>query len=337
MPQFIQHRLLVCAETYDVYRRLRTKHLGAEVRGFIFKQTDPRLKGIAAEASELGRNTMPKNATGKSSDGTTATGATNEGSNENQSKSAGSGSSTLPGADAVKQVASQAKDTATNLLGQVKGQAASQVDQQKQTLASGIQTVAQAFQTMGEELRKKEAGPVGDYAAEIGQAIGGQVEQVATYLRERDLTQLLSETEGFARRSPAVFLGGAFVVGLAASRFLKSSRSSSSTSSGAANPSSGATPGAQLALPPASTPSISATSVSATPPSVTAASPTPASTVVTSPTSASSPSASTGSSIPAEFPFGPSRTSPTQPGATASETTVTGTVPKSSSPGTTGR
>jgi hypothetical protein len=50
------------------------------------------------------------------------------------------------------------------------------------------------------------------------------VERVANYLRERDFHQLVNDAEDFARRSPAVFLGSAFVLGLAASRFLKSSR-----------------------------------------------------------------------------------------------------------------
>ncbi len=279
---------------------------------------------------------MPKNATPKSSDASSAMGATNEGSNESQSKSAGSGSSTLPGADAVKQAASQAKDTATSLLSQVRGQAASQVDQQRQTLASGIQAVAQAFQTMGQELRQKESGPIGDYAAQIGEAIGGQVEQVATFLRERDLNQLLSDTESFARRSPAVFLGSAFVLGVAASRFLKSSRSSSSTAGGVVSGSGPTTPGAQLALPPASTPS-STTSVS-TPSATARPTPTPSTTAPVTTTTATSPTPATTtpgtpeSSLPPEFPFGPSRITPSQSGATG-----TGTMPKPSSTGTTGR
>jgi hypothetical protein len=39
----------------------------------------------------------------------------------------------------------------------------------------------------------------------------------------------VDEVENFARRRPAMFLGGAFLLGLAATRFLKSSRQSHSS------------------------------------------------------------------------------------------------------------
>ncbi len=162
------------------------------------------------------------------------------------------GSATVAGVmDSAKQAASQAKETASHVLDQAKDHASSRVDEQKQNLASGMQAVAHAFQSMGEELRKKEQGPVADYAAEIGQAIGGQVEQLASYLRDRDIKQLVAETENFARRSPALFLGGAFAIGFAASRFLKSSRPAAPA---AQLPASLSTPATQLALPPASMP-----------------------------------------------------------------------------------
>ena len=47
---------------------------------------------------------------------------------------------------------------------------------------------------MGEDLRKQEQGPVAQYAAEIGDAVGGQVDRFASYLNGRDIHQLLSET-----------------------------------------------------------------------------------------------------------------------------------------------
>lgn len=126
--------------------------------------------------------------------------------------------------DSAKQAASQAKEAASHVMDQAKDQATSRVDQQRQTLASSLQSVAHAFQSMGERLRHQEPGPVGQYAAEMGQAMGGQVERLAQYLQGREVHQLVTDVEGFARRSPATFLGGAFVLGLAASRFLKSSR-----------------------------------------------------------------------------------------------------------------
>lgn len=157
----------------------------------------------------------------------------------------------------VSGMVDSAKQAGAHVLDQAKDQAASHADQQRQTLASGIQAVAQAFQSMGDDLRNKEQGPVAKYAAEMGRAIGGQVEQVANYLKDRDVHQLIDDTEDFARRSPAVFLGSAFVLGLVASRFLKSSRPAlGEAATGTTNPGPN-TPGAQLALPPASTPRTS--------------------------------------------------------------------------------
>ena len=54
-----------------------------------------------------------------------------------------------------------------------------------------------------------------------------QVERLSEYVRERDVVQIAGDVEKFARREPALFLGGAFVLGLCAARFLKSSAQSS--------------------------------------------------------------------------------------------------------------
>ncbi|MBV9950087.1 MAG: hypothetical protein JOZ69_24820, partial [Myxococcales bacterium] len=49
------------------------------------------------------------------------------------------------------------------------------------------------------------------------------VERASAYLRERQLRDVMRDVEGYARREPALFFGGAFALGLLASRFLKSS------------------------------------------------------------------------------------------------------------------
>ena len=149
-------------------------------------------------------------------------------------------------AESAKQAATQAKEAAGRVIDQAKDQATSRADEQRQTVASGLQAVAQSFRSMGEDLRKQEQGPVAQYAAELGNAVSGQVERLAKYLNGRNVHQLISDTEDFARRSPAVFLGSAFVLGLAASRFLKSSRPAPDIFANMPDP--------NRALPPASTP-----------------------------------------------------------------------------------
>jgi len=149
-------------------------------------------------------------------------------------------------ADSARQATGQAKEAASNMFDQARDQAASRADQQRQTIASGFQTVAQALRSMGDNLRGSEQTPVTQYASEMGHAMGSQVERLGNYLQDRDVRQILTDTESFARRSPAVFLGGAFLLGLAASRFLKSSRPLPAFLANMPDP--------QRALPPASGP-----------------------------------------------------------------------------------
>jgi hypothetical protein len=47
---------------------------------------------------------------------------------------------------------------------------------------------------------------------------------VSNYLQNTDVSEMVDRTEEFARRRPALFLGGAFALGLLGARFLKSSR-----------------------------------------------------------------------------------------------------------------
>jgi hypothetical protein len=154
-------------------------------------------------------------------------------------------------ADSAKQAATQAKEAAGRAIDQAKSEVASRADQQRESAATGFQAVAHAFRNMGDDLRNQEQGPVAQYAAEIGNAMGSQVERFANYLRGRDVHQLITDAEDFARRSPALFLGGAFVLGLATSRFLKSSRPESRSVS---RSSQGPETDAQRFLPPASRP-----------------------------------------------------------------------------------
>ena len=169
------------------------------------------------------------------------------------SAQAGSGSSVTEGlADSAKQAGSQAKEAAARAFSQAKDEATSRADQGRQTLASGISAVAQAFSSMSEDLKKKEQGPIAEYTAEFGQALGGQVEKLASYLNGRDIKQMIGDTEDFARRSPAAFLGTAFVLVIAASRFFKSSSSQGGSSTKQPSYPNPTTQG-QLALPPAPT------------------------------------------------------------------------------------
>jgi hypothetical protein len=56
----------------------------------------------------------------------------------------------------------------------------------------------------------------------MDRAAGG-VSEISSYLRDRNVDDMLADAEDFARRQPELFLGGAFALGMLAARFFKSS------------------------------------------------------------------------------------------------------------------
>ena len=70
----------------------------------------------------------------------------------------------------------------------------------------------------------------GEFDQDIPQAsrwirgVAGQIDSVADAVREREPRELLNDVQDFARRQPALFFGGAMLLGFAALRFLKSSQ-----------------------------------------------------------------------------------------------------------------
>jgi hypothetical protein len=126
-------------------------------------------------------------------------------------------------------VLDSARQMASGLMDQVKDQAATQARDKKQTVASSLHSVADAFRQLSEGLSQQNTGPVAKYAADLGRAVGNQADSFSRYMEGRDVREIADDLHDFARRKPAVFLGGALVLGLAVSRFLKSSRPTRST------------------------------------------------------------------------------------------------------------
>lgn len=118
----------------------------------------------------------------------------------------------------------QAKQTTSDVVGQVQEQAGSRITRQKDEAASEIQKVAGAVRQLGDQLGGQEQGPIAHYAAEYGKKAADGLERLTNYLRENDPKALVGELEKLGRRQPALLIGGAFLLGLAGARFLKSSR-----------------------------------------------------------------------------------------------------------------
>ncbi len=143
--------------------------------------------------------------------------------------SAGSGTQQL--ADKAKQGAAQVKQSASAATDQAKQTAMSQAASQKDQAAESLNTVSQAVNQAAQQLRQNNQAPV----AQVAESAASNISQLAEYLRSRSINDLIGDVEEFASSQPALFLGGAFLVGVLGARFLKSSRAGMSqprTSSG---------------------------------------------------------------------------------------------------------
>ena len=115
-----------------------------------------------------------------------------------------------------------AKQATGEIINQVQGHAGSQLTRQKEAAASELSQVANAVRRIGNTLNGEESGKIVQYAAEYGEKAADRIEQLSNYIREQDPKQLLADVQNFGRRRPALLLGGAFLLGFAGARLIKS-------------------------------------------------------------------------------------------------------------------
>lgn len=130
---------------------------------------------------------------------------------------AGSGASSF-GDKSSTALASPDLPRVAGVIDQVKQQATTRVNEQKARAAEGLGSVASAIRSASEHLRS-ENQTLATYA---DKAVD-QIQLFADRMRDKDPAEMVRDAETFARRNPAAFVGGAFVLGLALARFLKSS------------------------------------------------------------------------------------------------------------------
>ncbi len=116
-----------------------------------------------------------------------------------------------------------AKQATGEIVNQVQGRAGSQLNRQKEAAASELSQVANAVRRIGNTLSGEESGKIVQYAAEYGEKAADRIEQLSNYIREQDPKQLINDVQNFGRRRPALLLGGAFLLGFAGARLIKSS------------------------------------------------------------------------------------------------------------------
>lgn len=134
---------------------------------------------------------------------------------------------------AVKDVLNQAKESTGAVASQAYGfatqKATSVIDEQKTNLTQGLSSVADSIRQVGETLRSGDQPTgVANAAAQYSDTIADKVEQITGYLDRKDLNGLVRDVKSLAQSNPALFLGGAFTLGILAARFIKSGNSNQS-------------------------------------------------------------------------------------------------------------
>jgi hypothetical protein len=91
-----------------------------------------------------------------------------------------------------------------------------QADRGLDQAASGVESVADSIRRVSTDMMVEQP-----QIAEFASTAADQAAALAGYLRENDMRQIVGNVESFARRQPLLFIGGAFLIGVAASRFIK--------------------------------------------------------------------------------------------------------------------
>jgi hypothetical protein len=196
------------------------------------KQGESPSPGQGATSSQNQGGTQNQGATGTQNQSASITPQQNHGSvgsqqnQGTQNQKTGGAQQNSGGQDLLQ----QAKQTTNEVVNQVQQQASSQITQQKDSAASELSTVVNAVRRFGETLNNEGQGPIARFAAQYGDKAANSLDRVARYLRDQDPKQLLNDVQSFGRRQPALLIGGAFLLGFAGARIIKSSMDAASSS-----------------------------------------------------------------------------------------------------------
>lgn len=115
---------------------------------------------------------------------------------------------------------SKTHEKAAEVAGKAKERIESQYDTKKDQATSEIHHLASALRTAADNVRTDGGSSM---SAALLTRAAERLDSVGSSFSGKDLDGIVDDVERFARRSPAAFIGGAMLLGFAASRFLKSS------------------------------------------------------------------------------------------------------------------
>jgi ElaB/YqjD/DUF883 family membrane-anchored ribosome-binding protein len=97
----------------------------------------------------------------------------------------------------------------------------SAVGSRKSQAVQTVSGLAQSLLVAGQNLQDQQSP-----AARFVEQAAERLDRVAQYLETTEPDAIVRRTESWARQNPALFIGGAFIVGILGARFLKSSNPS---------------------------------------------------------------------------------------------------------------
>jgi uncharacterized phage infection (PIP) family protein YhgE len=176
--------------------------------------------GLASESSSTDSYSLPATVSTPASTGSTASTAPLD-----SAKSALSSAADQAKAQA-SQIADQAKSQVTAIASQATDQVKQQISTHKDKAAESLTSVSQAVRQTADSLSQNGQPQI----ASAVTTVASQIDNLTDYLKNRDIDQIVGEVSDYARQNPQVFIGGAFLLGIAFARFLKSSQRASSSS-----------------------------------------------------------------------------------------------------------
>lgn len=176
-------------------------------------------KQTTSESNAGGRPTATR--ADQRTDAFGAPNAFESGSGMSTTSSAGGG--TGAGTATARSFYDQAKETAGQAYEVAAEKATTKLEEQKTNLSGGLASVAGSVRQVSENLRGPDVqDAISKFTAEYSEVAARKIEDVANYFDHKSVRDMYSDVGNFARRHPAAFVGGAFVLGLLAARFLKS-------------------------------------------------------------------------------------------------------------------
>lgn len=117
----------------------------------------------------------------------------------------------------IGSVAADIKDAASHKFGEAVTEVRARADGAKADVADEVKDVAKALRRASEELRGGSA-----QERTLGQ-ISSSLADASDAIRDKDLGEIVNMASRIARENPALFLGGAALLGFAVSRYAKAS------------------------------------------------------------------------------------------------------------------